>query len=77
MSKISELGRITGSLTKSKDLFVTVSLDQGDDGTKTLTRAELVNAVQQEIFDTIKIDGGDYIQNTITIPEAICSLLPR
>lgn len=75
MSKISELGRITGSLTKSNDLFVTVSLDQGDDGTKTLTRAELVNAIELEVFNNIKIAGGDYIQNIpisdVTITDAV------
>ena len=63
MSKISELGRITGSNTKSRDLFVTVNLDQGEDGTKNITRAELVNAIELETFDHIKIDGGDYINN--------------
>lgn len=72
MSKISELGKITGGLTKSRDLFVTVSLDQGDDGTKNITRAELVNAIEQEVFDNIKIDGGDYIQN-IPISEVTIS----
>ena len=63
MSKISELGRITGANTKSRDLFVTVNLDQGDDGTKNITRRELVNGIQQEIFNSIKVDGGDYINN--------------
>ena len=75
MSKISELGRITGGNTKSRDLFVTVSLDQGDDGTKNITRAELVKAIQQEVFTNIKIDGGDYIENipltTVTITSSI------
>jgi hypothetical protein len=63
MSKISELGKITGANTKSRDLFVTVNLDQGEDGTKNITRAELVNAIELEVFDNIKIDGGDYIRN--------------
>lgn len=63
MSKISELGKITGGNTKSRDLFVTVNLDQGEDGTKNITRAELVNAIELETFDHIKIDGGDYIKN--------------
>lgn len=63
MSKISELGSITGSNTRSDDLFVTVNLVQGDDGTKNITRAELVNALEQEIFNEIKIDGGSYINN--------------
>lgn len=63
MSKISELGKIVGANTKSRDLFVTVNLDQGDDGTKNITREELVNAIEQEVFDAIKINGGDYIRN--------------
>lgn len=63
MSKISELGKISGSNTKSRDLFVTVNLDQGEDGTKNITRAELVNAIELEVFDNIKIDGGDYIND--------------
>lgn len=63
MSKISELGKITGSNTRSEDLFVVVNLAQGDDGTKTITRAELVNALEQEVFNDIKIDGGSYINN--------------
>lgn len=64
MTKISELGRIVGSNTKTRDLFVTVSLDQGENGTKNITRRELVQAIQQEIFDNIQIEGG-IIENTI------------
>lgn len=68
MSKISELGTIAGVNTRSRDLFVTVNLDQGEDGTKNITRAELVNAIEQEIFDDIKIEGG-YVENVpITDP---------
>lgn len=63
MSKISELGTITGNNTRSEDLFVTVNLVQGDDGTKNITREELVNAIQKEIFTNIKITDGDYINN--------------
>ena len=63
MAKISELDRIAGSLTRSEDLFVVVNLAQGDDGTKNITRTELVNALEQETFNNIKIDGGDYINN--------------
>jgi hypothetical protein len=63
MAKISELGSITGSNTRSDDLFVTVNLVQGDDGTKNITRAELVKAIQQEVFTNIKIEGGDYINS--------------
>jgi hypothetical protein len=74
MAKISELGKITGANTKSNDLFVTVSLEQGEDGTKNITRAELVNAIEQEVFDNIKVDGGEYIRNipldNVTITDA-------
>jgi hypothetical protein len=63
MAKISELDRITGSNTRSEDLFVVVNLAQGDDGTKAITRAELVNSIELEIFNNIKIDGGSYINN--------------
>ena len=50
MSKISELGPITGSNTRTEDLFVIVNLVQGDDGTKNITRYELVEAIQYEVF---------------------------
>jgi hypothetical protein len=59
MSKISELGPITGANTRSEDLFVIVNLVQGDDGTKNITRKELVQAIQYEIFDRITITGGN------------------
>ena len=58
MSKISELGSITGANTRSEDLLVIVNLVQGDDGTKNITRKELVQAIQYEIFDRITITGG-------------------
>jgi len=58
MSKISELGSITGANTRTEDLFVIVNLVQGDDGTKNITRKELVQAIQYEIFDRITITGG-------------------
>jgi uncharacterized protein YjbI with pentapeptide repeats len=58
MSKISELGPITGANTRTEDLFVIVSLILGDDGTKNITRKELVAALQYEIFDRITITGG-------------------
>ena len=58
MSKISELGSITGANTRPEDLFVIVNLVQGDDGTKNITRKELVQAIQYEIFDRITITGG-------------------
>ena len=58
MSKISELGSITGANTRSEDLLVIVNLVQGDDGTKNITRKELVEAIQYETFSRIKITGG-------------------
>jgi len=64
MSLISELGPITGANTRSEDLFVIVNLIQGDDGTKNITRKELVQALQFEIFNNIKITGGS-IQNVV------------
>ena len=64
MSKISELGPIKGANTRSEDLFVIVNLIQGDDGTKNITRKELVQALQYEIFDRITITGGQ-ITNVI------------
>lgn len=68
MSKITELGRIVGANTKSRDLFVTVNLDQGEDGTKNITRRELVQAIQQEAFDNILITGGNIFDVNITDP---------
>jgi hypothetical protein len=62
MTKITDLDKISGDKTKSRDLFVVVNLDQGDDGTKSITRAELLNALEQEVFDDIKVEGG-YIRN--------------
>ena len=59
MSKITELGPITGSNTRPEDLFVVVNLVQGDDGTKSITRRELVQAIQFEEFDRIQITGGN------------------
>ena len=58
MSKISELPPITGANTRTEDLFVIVNLVQGDDGTSSITRKELVQAIQYEIFDRITITGG-------------------
>jgi hypothetical protein len=58
MSKISELGPSTGANTRTEDLFVIVNLVQGDDGTKNITRKELVEAIQYEIFSRITITGG-------------------
>ena len=58
MAKISELPPITGANTRPEDLFVVVNLVQGDDGTSSITRKELVQAIQYEIFDRITITGG-------------------
>ena len=66
MSKISELGPIKGANTRSEDLFVIVNLIQGDDGTKNITRKELVQALQYEIFDRITITGGSITTVTIS-----------
>lgn len=71
MSKISELNSITGNRTKSKDLFVTVNIEDGDLGTKNITRQELVKAIQQETFDDIKIVGGSLDGSTIINPSII------
>ena len=59
MAKISELPPITGDNTRTEDLFVMVNLVQGDDGTSSITRKELVQAIQYEVFDRITITGGD------------------
>lgn len=66
MSKITELGNITGSNTTSRDLFVTVSLDLGENGTKNITRSELINALQEEDFDNISITGGNLSNVSLT-----------
>lgn len=58
MSKISQLGSILADETASSDLFVTVNLAQGEDGTKNITRAELVKAIQLEPFNNVNITGG-------------------
>jgi uncharacterized protein YjbI with pentapeptide repeats len=58
MTKISELGPISGRNTKTGDLFVTVNLELGNDGTKNITRFEVKEALQLEIWDNITITGG-------------------
>lgn len=58
MSKISQLGTILSTDTASNDLFVTVNVAQGDNGTKNITRKELVKAIQLEPLDKVKITGG-------------------
>ena len=63
MSKISQLGPILADETASQDLFVMVNIAQGDDGTKNVTRSELVKVIQKEPFNNINITGGN-ITNT-------------
>jgi hypothetical protein len=63
MSKITDLEKISGDKTKAGDLFVMVSLDEGEDGTKSITRDELLKALQQEQFTDIQVAGG-LIDNT-------------
>jgi hypothetical protein len=58
MSKISQLGAILADETASQDLFVTVNIARGDNGTKNITRAEMVRAIQKESFTDINIIGG-------------------
>ena len=65
MSKISELGSITGANTRTEDLFVIVNLVQGDDGTKNITRKELVEAIQYEIFTRFTCTGGSISGTTM------------
>lgn len=65
MSKISQLGPILADETASQDLFVMVNLAQGDDGTKNVTRSELVKVIQKEPFNNINITGGN-ITNAIS-----------
>jgi hypothetical protein len=70
MTKITELGKILGTNTKTRDLFVVVSLDQGEDGTKNITRREVIQALQLEEFDNITITGGtisDATMNNVDI----------
>lgn len=66
MTKISELGPISGINTRSNDLFVTVSVEQGDQGTRNITRRELVNAIQQETFTNLTAQNGTISQSNIT-----------
>lgn len=58
MTKISELQNITGNSTESRDLFVTVNIGSGSNGTKNITRAELAKAIQKEPLSNINVTGG-------------------
>lgn len=61
MAKISELGPILGVNTRTEDLFVIVNLIQGDDGTKNITRKELVESIQYEVFLELKLRVGAFL----------------
>ena len=74
MSLISELGPIKGANTRSEDLFVIVNLIQGDDGTKNITRKEMVQALQYEIFNRIIITGGR-ISNVVMSASTLNSVI--
>ena len=61
VQKISEMTAITGSTTASDDLFLVV--DSSTNITKKITRAELNNAIEQDVIASIdittaNIDGG-------------------
>lgn len=68
MTKITDLDPISGDKTKGRDLFVMVNLDQGEDGTKSITREELLKALQQEAFDDINVQGGVVANTPINNP---------
>ena len=54
--KISELDAIAGSATAADDLFLIV--DSSGSVTKKITRAELNNAIEQDVLSTVNITGG-------------------
>lgn len=66
MSKISQLGSILADETSTNDLFVMVNLAQGDDGTKNISRKEMVKALQLEPFEQINITGGTISNASVT-----------
>lgn len=66
MTKISELEKILFDQTASEDLYVTVNIAQGENGTKNITRAELVKSIQLEPFSDINITGGNITNTTIS-----------
>lgn len=57
MTKISDLSPILGRDTKTNDLFVMVNLEDGENGTKNITRKELVNAILEEPFPKLNVTG--------------------
>ena len=54
--KISELTALTGANTASDDYFIV--LDSSGTTTKKISRAELNNAIEQDVLATVNIDGG-------------------
>ena len=54
--KVSELDAIAGSATAADDLFLIV--DSSGSVTKKITRAELNNAIEQDVLSTVDINGG-------------------
>jgi len=54
--KISELDAITGADTAADDFFVVV--DTSGSVTKKISRAELNNAIEQDVLSTVDINGG-------------------
>jgi len=54
--KVSELDSIAGSATAADDLFLIV--DSSGSVTKKITRAELNNAIEQDVLSTVDINGG-------------------
>lgn len=60
--KISELDAITGADTAADDFFVVV--DTSGSVTKKISRAELNNAIEQDVLSTVDINGGT-IDNTV------------
>ena len=77
MARISELQPIAGSQTKTNDLFVTVNLESGEQGTRNITRRELVKSIQQETFDELNANGGNLtnvvLRNTTSFAPVLLS----
>ena len=69
--KISELDAITGAATAADDFFIVV--DSSGAATKKISRAELNNAIEQDVLSVVDINGGT-IDGTViggTTPAAI------
>jgi hypothetical protein len=68
IQKISDMTAITGSNTATNDLFIVVDASTAE--TKKITRAELNNAIEQDVLASIdittaNIDGGTIDGTTI------------